>query len=170
MIRRRDVRIAIEMGSGVSTVCIAQFLKDMPATREPRILYSFEQDPDYASQTRQLLAELSLSGFASVIDAPLSTKTIEGAEFETYSEAPPIGHGSAQFLLIDGPRGQAGARFAPLLSMRPFMSRDAVFFLDDALRDSEIETWRRWTGLPWVVLDGIVLVGHGLLQGRIADG
>lgn len=167
-IRRRDVRVALETGSGVSTVCIAQFLKDLPATTAPRHLYSFEQDVEYATQTRQLLDDLSLSDFATVIHAPLSTTTIDGLELETYSQAPPISHGLAQLLLIDGPRGPEGARFAPLLALRPFMSRDAIFFLDDAFRGSEIETSGRWEALPWVVLDGIVLVGHGLLQGRIA--
>jgi hypothetical protein len=41
------------------------------------------------------------------------------------------------------------------------------FFLDDALRDDELAVAKRWAKMPGIELDGIHVVGEGLLAGRV---
>jgi hypothetical protein len=73
----------------------------------------------------------------------------------------------ADFVLIDGPAAEAGARFATLPLAHPFVSPHASFVLDDALRDGELLVARRWRSLPYVEVDGIRMIEKGLLIGAI---
>jgi hypothetical protein len=43
----------------------------------------------------------------------------------------------------------------------------ARFLLDDALRDDELAVARAWSSLPGIELDGVHVVGEGLLAGHV---
>ena len=74
----------------------------------------------------------------------------------------------ADLVFIDGP-GKAGgafARWAVLLTVLPLLPDGFRFYLDDALSDSALESARLWDELPGVEVEGVALVGHGVLVGE----
>jgi hypothetical protein len=47
----------------------------------------------------------------------------------------------------------------------PLLPRHFRFYLDDALTDSALESAKRWEDIPGVRIQGVALVGHGVLVG-----
>ena len=70
------------------------------------------------------------------------------------------------FVVIDGPATETD-RFGTLPLIRPYVKANALFYLDDALRDGELDVARRWARLPYVEVNGIYLTEKGLLQGNV---
>src|SRR5258708_5668857 len=62
---------------------------------------------------------------------------------------------------------ESGIRHSTLPMALPLMAPNATLFLDDALRDAELDIAASWSKLPRVHIAGIVLYGHGLLTGRV---
>jgi len=165
--------LALEFGSGVSTVCLARAMARVRGRQAGRVLISFEQDERFATGTRSLLAELGLADLAEVITVPLEPTNIEGVETTCYAlpgdlDRVPAG-ARADFVLIDGPAANGEARFSTLPLARGWLAPGARFFLDDALRDSELAVARAWARLPYLRLEGVHLFGKGLLCGRLAS-
>ena len=71
------------------------------------------------------------------------------------------------FVVIDGPAAQDGARFGTLPLIRRYLSSGARFYLDDALRDGEIDIAERWARLPYVQVNVVRLTEKGLLLGEV---
>jgi hypothetical protein len=71
------------------------------------------------------------------------------------------------FIVIDGPKAESEARLTTLPQVMPSLHPGASFFLDDALRDGEINIAKYWSKLPHVHVIGIALVGKGFLVGRV---
>ena len=57
------------------------------------------------------------------------------------------------------------SRWAVLLTVLPLLPDGFRFYLDDALSDSALERARLWDELPGVSLEGVALIGHGVLVG-----
>jgi predicted O-methyltransferase YrrM len=163
-------QVVLEFGSGISTVCLARFMS--LASDDARMLVSLEQDSAQATLSRNRLAGVPVSVDVRVHDAPLEVKTFEGAVFHAY-RVDDLGRllegHKANLVLIDGPAAEAGARVCTVPSVLPFLQEGAWFFMDDALRPSEIWAARRWASDPRLDIDGVVLVGKGLLVGRVKD-
>ncbi len=170
-VRQLRPAAVLEFGSGCSTVALAWAMRDVPgAGTEPRIV-SLEQDPTQAERTRGLLDRAGLADEVAVLHAPLARQLVEGRETECY-EIPAavertLGGRRVDLVVIDGPAGPPGIRFATLPLARPFVRMGARFVLDDALRDGELEVARRWAALPWATVDGIRLIEKGLLTGSV---
>jgi hypothetical protein len=161
----------LEFGSGISTVCLARYMLELHGSVDARV-FSLEQDNNYARQTRQLLGKLHLEGLARVIEVPVIEQVIEGKKTRCYdldaaNFTRAFGDRHPDFILIDGPMSRTGSRYGVVPLIRNMVGSGAHFFLDDALRDSELEVGRRWSGLPHVEVRGIRLLGHGILEGRI---
>jgi hypothetical protein len=131
---------------------------------------SVEEDASFCAESRKLIAELGLEELASVHHAPLVTKEVAGRSVPAYDlaatilaelEASPAG-----LVFIDGP-GKAGGpfgRWAVLHTVLPLQPMD-FRSLDDALTDSALESAKRWEDIPGVRIQGVALVGHGVLVG-----
>ena len=50
-----------------------------------------------------------------------------------------------------------------MVGIRDHLARGAVIVLDDALRDGELDTARRWAAEGWIRIRGVILVDKGLL-------
>lgn len=168
-------RRILEFGSGVSTVCLAWFMRRHAAAAAPAdeapLVVAVEQDETFARRARELLAELDLAGHAVVLHAPLRRQTIEGVDTLCYDLEPQrlsrhTGAGGADFVVVDGPAAEGGARFGTLPLARPALAPGARFYLDDALRDEELFAARMWRQLEGIEPRAIRLVGKGLLVGR----
>ena len=171
LVSRERPRLAIEFGSGISTAVLALAMRDAGAGSDGLIVVSIEQDEAEAAKTRRLLARVALEEQVAVVVAPLARLRIEGVLKSCYVLPEDIGllfgDRKAEFVLIDGPAAEAGARFGTLPLAHPFVAEHATFVLDDALRDGEMFVARGWRSLAYVAVDGIRLIEKGLLTGEI---
>jgi hypothetical protein len=170
-VRRLRPELVLEFGSGISTLCLAQFMFDVHGPGGGIRVLSIDQDERYATVTRGLLQEAGVADAARVVACPLSQQTIEGFTANCYT-MPPAGdlrefEGRAGMVLVDGPAAENGARFGTLPLGRAYAANGARFMLDDALRDGELDTMRRWSRLPYVRVQGLRVVEKGILVGLV---
>ncbi|SFU46387.1 class I SAM-dependent methyltransferase [Nitrosospira multiformis] len=137
-------QVIVECSSGVSTVVLARCAQ-LNGTGK---VYSLEHEPEFAQKTRMNLARLGLAEYATVIDAPLMSYTLNDEVWPWYDiQALPQGC-KVDLLVIDGPpyftRSLARYPAGPILFSS--LAESAVIFLDDAARDDEkkiLEIWGR---------------------------
>ena len=142
VIRAEKPSRVLELGSGLSTLTIAYGLQ----AQGFGTLFSLEDVPAHAANTRRLLAEHGLTDYAIVLDAPLRPIQLDGESRGWYAlrdlpVAAPI-----DLLLIDGPAGylESSARYPALPMLRDYLADDAIVVVDDIDRPSERESLRRW--------------------------
>jgi hypothetical protein len=173
--RIRELRpsAVLEFGSGISTACIARFLHELHGRGRAPYVVALEEDAVYAEKTARLLASLGLAPAARVIHVPVRPIRIDGRETRCYALTDELLEGvlagaSPDLVLVDGPSVPAGgSRFATLPLARSFLQPGARFFLDDALRDHELEVAVLWRRSPGIVVEGLHLIGKGILAGRV---
>jgi hypothetical protein len=164
--------VVLEFGSGASTICMAHFLRNSCGESSGAHVFSFDHDPRFAAETRERLRRLGLEAYATVFDAPLAPQLVEGRELTSYDvphdvRARILARGRAQLCLVDGPIVSLGSRFATLPLLRQVLAPGARFFLDDALRDGELDVARQWAGSGYLRVDGVHLFGKGMLEGVV---
>jgi predicted O-methyltransferase YrrM len=163
--------LVLEFGSGTSTLCLARFLVDLHGPEAVVRVVSIDQDESYAAETRDRLRRSGLDAYAKVLATSLGRQEIEGVMTSCYEMPANLSQvldgRKADFVVIDGPAAEAGARFGTLPLARPYLSPSAAFVLDDGLRDGEIWVAKRWAALPGVQVDGIVNIDKGLLVGQL---
>jgi predicted O-methyltransferase YrrM len=137
----RQPTTVLECSSGVSTVVAARCMQ----LNGRGHVYSLEHEAEYATKTRQLLAQYGLSEWATVVNAPLTN----GAGAPWYSldslpnDLPPV-----DVLVVDGPPAAIAplARHPALPRLMPRLAPSFCVFLDDADRQAEkttVEQWKR---------------------------
>lgn len=154
----REVRVAVEAGSGVSTLVMAYCMKRKGQGR----VIALEHDASYAERNRQLLADHGLSEFAVVVHAPLVKHVIDNREWQWYDLSRVDLDAPIDLLLVDGPPDttQALARWPALPLLQARLAPRATVFLDDGDRADERETARRWKEAhPAATLDHLPLEG-----------
>jgi predicted O-methyltransferase YrrM len=158
--------LSLEFGSGTSTICLAYFAGTAEGVTEPRVI-SVDQDLEHVKRTTALLAGAGLAGRAVVVHAPLTRREYAGDTFSAY-ELPNLDAVArdrlASFVLVDGPAAESGARYTTVVGAREHLAPGAEILLDDALRDGELDTARRWHETSWLRVHGIVLRDKGVLR------
>jgi len=172
MVAARRPALIMEFGSGVSTLCLGQFMRTSGCVSAGPAVISIEQSQEYAQKTRDLLSKHGLSDVCDVLHAPLQPCEFEGEASVCYAIdggqlSASLGERGVDLLVVDGP---AGDRFPTALSVAEFLSPKAMIVLDDAWRDAELEVARRWALLPWLRVEGILPVGKGLLVAETVEG
>jgi hypothetical protein len=164
----------LEFGSGVSTACMARSMQRIYGNGSQPLVYSFEQSEQVIKATRDLLHLTGTSQSVYLVYSPLRPQVIENTETICYE--PPaaevrktIADRAPEFVVIDGPAAGDGARFGTLPLAHSLVPRGARFYLDDALRDSELEIAKQWSRLTYVHIDGMVPMGKGVLTGTITS-
>lgn len=169
-IGRHRPRLVVEFGSGVSTLALAHFLATTGAEGGKRLV-ALEQDPEHAARTRRLLKASGLDDSVVVVVAPLSRVTIGGKSRVTYTPTETllkaVGGRSPDLLVVDGPAAETGGRFATVAVVRCRPGHTRIV-MDDALRDSELDTAAEWSELGLVTVDGIRPIDKGILVGTLA--
>lgn len=173
-VKRLKPRVILELGSGVSTVCLARYLQEVHGDSNSARLFSIEQNADFSEETRQKLSSLGLDRNVRLIHAPLTRQVILGQSTTCYSLPPgylveALGGARPEFVLIDGPASDQG-RYGVLPLLRPVLSRRTAILLDDALRDDELRDAAVWSKLPYVRIKGYWLGGKGFLCGDVVGG
>jgi hypothetical protein len=125
----------LECGSGLTT-----FLLGVLAARRGLEVWSLEHERSWHERVRAWLDRARVDN-VHLCHAPL--RAYDG--FEWYER--PKGHVPHDFALVicDGPPSETGGgRYGLLPVMASALTPDCVILLDDAERDSEMETLRRW--------------------------
>ena len=173
-IQSRRPSVILEFGSGISTLCLATFMHDLFGDSERIYVCSVEQNPSVLESTSSRLSKLKLDRYVRLVNAPLVPQRILGRDLRCYAvsekDMEEIRRLRPDFVIVDGPAAEAGARFGPLPIVREAISPDAHVFLDDALRDGELGTARDWVQLLGLKADGILPTRKGLLIGHLNRG
>jgi len=151
IIQSENPGLIIELGSGTSSVFMAQLL----ANRGNGVLFSVEHDEHHSRRVRSLLSTFGLTGIATVVECPLENSQQSGEATKWYDLGPlrqaletHDEHRQIDLLLVDGPPGTtcALARYPALHNMIDLLADDAIVILDDARRPDErrvAELWMR---------------------------
>ena len=153
---RRPAHI-VELGSGLSTVFLAELLRRHGHGR----ITSIDHDAQYAEQTRERLRARGLDDLVTVVCAPIREQEIEGARYPWYDCEQLEDVDCIDLLLVDGPIGSSArsCRYPALPVFKGRLSADAVIVVDDADRDDERAMVAAWSAdygmdLEWHALDG----------------
>ncbi len=137
----------VECGGGISTVYIAQALKQQHKGH----LYTIEDNLNWIEILKSLLEEQGLSEYVTIIPAPLVTCqfSLENnlwydlSVFRSHIEPRTI-----DLLLIDGPpaydRSRRLSRYPALPMLRDFLAPNLTIILDDINRSGEAEILVKW--------------------------
>lgn len=164
--------LVLEFGAGISTVCLAQYMSEVHPEDSRNRLLTIEQDNRFAARTAELLESCGLSHVATVVICELREQEVEGYRTTCYDLPVErlrniLGNSRPDFVLVDGPAAESGARFGTLPLIHEFLRDGTHFVLDDALRVGELEVADRWNRLSYIDIDGIHLWEKGLLVGRV---
>lgn len=165
-------QVVLEFGSGVSTACLTRYMQELHGNSNRVYVFSIEQELRFVKNSVQLLEALQLEKYARIVHSPLREQLIEGIQTTCYDLSGDfleefLEGNHPDFVVIDGPAAEPGARFGTLPLVRPFLNPGALFFLDDALRDGELKVAQLWSQLPDVRVQGLYLFGKGLLVGQV---
>lgn len=135
-------KVMVECGSGTSTLVMARCAQVSGSGH----VYSLEHQPQYAQTTRRHLARHGLSDWATVLDAPLRSHAFGDQNWQWYAEEVLPREVAIDMLVIDGPPRKTGrlSRYPAGPVLFPHLSAAGVVFLDDAKRDGELATLKRW--------------------------
>ena len=168
-ILRQKPQLVLELGSGISTVSLAHMMSRLHGSSGGPYVVSIEQSSEMAGKTGRLLERAGLERFAEVHVRELADQTIGDRDTACYdlSDLGELLPGPADFVLVDGPSGPPGVRYGTLPLTLPHCADGARFYLDDALRDDELDIGAAWAGLPGIEIEGIYPFETGLLAGTI---
>jgi predicted O-methyltransferase YrrM len=148
LLSARRPKVAMELGSGSSTVLIAATLRAHGGGR----LISVEHDAEHVRHTATLLQQAGLADRVTLVHAPLVALTLGERRFQWYDRAAFAPHltEAIDFLLVDGPPGktQPLSRFPALPVLAPHLRPGALVYVDDAERDDEARMLALWEEEP----------------------
>lgn len=156
----------LELGSGVSTLLMAQSLRRAGGGR----ILSLDDDARWAAQTEATIAREKLGSFAHVVVAPLVRVEAGGRQSEWYDISGIEADARFDLIIVDGPpawRGDELVRLPALYRLRPYLSDTGVLVLDDAGRGGEREVARRWRHDFPDIHFKMVNVGRGLFVASV---
>jgi glycosyltransferase involved in cell wall biosynthesis len=133
--RTRPARV-LELGSGISTLVLAQY-----AARHGASLVSLEHDRSFHDRTARMLAQRGLGDRVELVLAPLQPARLEIGTFPWYGTRL---DGRFDFVFIDGPPVGQG-RQAALPALKDHLGAGWEAWLDDGFRDHErgcVDLWR----------------------------
>jgi hypothetical protein len=167
-VRQIRPQAIFEFGSGASTVVLAACMASLHGEEGLPHVFSIEQEEEYLEQTRRMLCLADLTARVRLAHRPLREQTvldrptlcyhIDGHFLQNFLTAAP------DLLLIDGPSGGGDVRYGTMPLVMPNLRRPCRIFLDDALRGDELRIISLWRSIAGFEVDGIHLVGHGLLE------
>lgn len=172
LIQQRHPSLILEFGSGISTLCMTHYMRELWGCEQLPYVVSLEQDPDYAARTRELLEANKLADFALVYHVPLALQRVTNKEVLCYDipkDFPDaiLSGRKPDFVIIDGPSGGGNTRLGTLPLVQNWLAPSAYFLLDDALRDWELSIANEWSRINGIQVLGIHFVGKGLLSGYV---
>lgn len=132
----------VECGSGLSTILMAAALKKNGKGK----LLALEHSLDEVQKNSSLLTEHHLEAFAEIVHAPLCSHDVNGETMLWYDTSFLNKINVIDLLFIDGPpqRDSGCARYPTLHLLKRKISTQTTIILDDAGRQPEQSTVKRW--------------------------
>ena len=164
LVRTRQPKLVLELGSGTSTVWLAYALQQTGGR-----LASLDHEADYATRTREALEQHGLTDVAEVRDAPLRPVVLDGRTFPWYDVDACADLGDVDLLVIDGPPEKTGpdARYPALRVLEDRLADRATILFDDAHRSDEQAALRKWVEtIEGLTQEGEALGRHAVLSYR----
>lgn len=144
-IKANSPKVILELGSGRGTLAIDALIKKYKLKTK---LISVDHLSEYLDKTR---FSLSKSDNVELVLATLKHQDIPGLSgsvdwYDIEPIASSIKNQKVDLVIVDGPPESTttNARLPVLRLLNPYLSKDAVFFLDDYNRPSEHEAIRDW--------------------------
>ena len=133
----------IEVGSGLSTVIIAQTLELIGGDGH---VVSLEHEKSWLEETSALVAAHGVGHRVTLVHAPLVDTPIGNETFPWYDLTGVDLPEQAQLIFVDGPPQATGptARYPALPMLHRRMADDGVLLMDDATRSDERAAIDRW--------------------------
>jgi predicted O-methyltransferase YrrM len=140
----------IEFGSGFSTFCIAQLLKNNQLEAN---FVTIENNIEWAEELNKTLIKMSLDQYVKVIFTPLKnvkdniSKEEQKIWYDTDNLEESLGDISTfDLVIVDGPSGDSTpfARYSAIPFLKDKLSNNFSVFLDDTQRAEEIEIANDW--------------------------
>lgn len=136
--------LVVELGSGTSTALIGEMLAERGTGR----LVTIDNDPDFAAQTKERVADLLRSRRIDVVVAPLRAQVLGARRVDWYdadlirSALPPQ---PIDLLIVDGPPSTSRwSRWPAVEVLWERLRPGGVVLMDDGRRHAETATVRRW--------------------------
>ena len=133
----------LEFGSGLSTEFLSRKLSSISTlSSHQKTIISFEQDENLTIEANKNLSLLGLEKYAKVLYAPLVEINLEGLFFSIYDirkHCEILKNFKADVVVVDGPSGGGYNRWGSILIASSFVNENAVWMLDDAVRDDELK-------------------------------
>jgi hypothetical protein len=171
-VRQERPRAIVELGSGMSTVGLAACMASLHSPKGPPYVFSIDEDAGYLERTRKMLERAGLSARVRLAHRPVREQTVLGHRTRCYEIEDRFLRDflvvEPDFVLIDGPSGGGDVRFGTLPLLLSHLRRPCRVYLDDALRADEMRIASLWRRIPGFEVDGIHLVGDGVLEGRLS--
>lgn len=146
LVNSYNTHFIFEFGSGLSTIFLANLLKNNPYS----YLYTIDHSFYYLQKTRNAI---NGNNNVTFFWGPIKLYQFRLKRFATYDNAylRQIPRGlKFDIVLLDGPPGYRFGREAPLYQIVPFIKPETLIILDDANREPEqeaISNWKRvWSG------------------------
>ncbi|MCK5771577.1 class I SAM-dependent methyltransferase [Algiphilus sp.] len=139
---RRPAHI-VELGSGLSTVFLAELLRRHGRGR----ITSIDHEAHYAEQTRERLRARGLDDLVTVVCAPIAEQAVDGQRYPWYDAGALGDVTDIDLLLVDGPLASSASRSrypaVPILWEK--LSPRATIVMDDADRADERAIVAQWS-------------------------
>ncbi len=133
LIAAMDVRRVLELGSGLSTLLIANGFRRSGGGH----VLSLDDDARWAEQTSATVKREGLDAFAEVRVAPLTDINSNGRQAPWYDLSSLDKSARFDLVIVDGPpawKGDRLARLPALYELRKYLSENGILVLDDAAR------------------------------------
>jgi hypothetical protein len=174
-------QVVLELGSGISTPILASAQKEQfkAGGKVQPIYVTIDQSQDYLDQTMALVKKVGADDIVKPLLFPMCYYKVGNQtgkdqqvfacyDFDEQKLHEACGGVKPDMIIVDGPTGggEKGYTFARMLTI-PILSQyaadDAVYFMDDAYRDTEALEMQRWAETRSANVLGIKAVGKGLM-------
>lgn len=180
-------RVVLELGSGISTPILSAKLKEVWAKDAEKPVYvTIDQSDDYLGQTLKLVekagtSEITKSLIFPIVYYKVGAQSPDGQQqvlacydFNEEKLHEACGGLRPDMIIVDGPTGggEGGFPFARMLTapiLSYYAKPGALFCLDDAYRDTEIQETMRWIENKTLGVLGVKAVGKGLMMGLVTQ-
>ena len=174
----------LELGSGLSTAILSTHMNTVHASQNGKgkikpLYVSIDQSQEYLDETQEMLEKVGADQYVELVQMDVCPFDVqgktdyscydfdEGKLFKAFSGTKP------DMVIIDGPvgGGPEGIPYARLLTLplaKLITAPGAIVFLDDSLRDTELEIIAQWSKLSDVKIHGIKCVAKGVMVGQTA--
>lgn len=145
LIREKQPRLIVELGSGVSTLVSGYALRQNGGGR----IVSLDHSDDWLQATGTHIERHGVGDYVELRHAPLQAVDVRGRSALWYDTRQTADLRDIDILVVDGPPGstQPMARYPALPLLFDRLSPDAVILVDDANRDDEQRMVKQWLTL-----------------------